>query len=68
MTLRQAQKQYSDAICTIVTHKPNTMTMECLTSIGQMYYSKPSKVLFAQVGVRRSRIITSLKAATNEND
>jgi hypothetical protein len=62
MTLKQAQKQYNDAICTEVTHKPNTMTIEQLTFFGQMHYNKPCKVLFAQVGVRRSRIITSLKA------
>jgi hypothetical protein len=63
MTLKQAQKQYGDAICTIVMHKPNTMTVEHLIAFGQMHYSKPSKVLFAQVGVRKSRVITSLMAA-----
>ena len=64
MTLKQAQKQHDDAISTEVTHKPNTMTIEQLTAFGQMHYSKPSKVLFAQIGKRKSRIITSLKAAT----
>ena len=68
MTLKQAQKQYDDAIGTEVTHKPNTMTIEQLISFGQMHYSRPSKVLFAQIGVRRSRIITSLKAMADGNN
>jgi hypothetical protein len=63
MTLRQAQKQYDDAISTTVTHKPNTMTLEQLVGIGQMHYSKPCKVLFMEIGVKKSTIITSLKAA-----
>ena len=68
MTLKQAQKQYSDAISTEVTHKPNTMTVNQLIAFGQMHYSKPSKVLFMQIGVRKSRVITSLKAMTHGNN
>ena len=68
MTLKQAQKQYDDALYTEVTHKPNAMTVEDLIALGKthyrMRYNKPCKVLFAQVGKRKSRIITSLKAAT----
>jgi hypothetical protein len=66
MTLKQAQKQYDDAISTTVKHEANAMTFELLISIGKMHFSKPSKVLFAQVGVRSSRVITSSKAANND--
>jgi hypothetical protein len=63
MTLRQAQKQYDDAIGTYVSHKAYSMTIEELISIANMHYSEPCKVLFAKISKNRSRIITSLKAA-----
>ena len=65
MTLAQAQKNWDDAIQTKVSHKPNIMTEERLTEIGQkgtFYNEVHSKVLYLKVGRTSSVVISSKEA------
>nr|DAG12400.1 MAG TPA: hypothetical protein [Caudoviricetes sp.] len=63
MTLKQAQKQYDDAIQMTVKHKPNSVTAAQLEKWAQQSWNVPIKVLFTSVGKTSSRVIYSRKAA-----
>jgi hypothetical protein len=64
MTLKQAQKQYDDALQMKCEHLPFSMTVDRMTEIGEYLRGKenPSKVLFVKVGKCISTVISSREA------
>ncbi|MDR0681810.1 MAG: hypothetical protein LBG15_08195 [Dysgonamonadaceae bacterium] len=66
MTLKEAQKQWNDAIQLKVTHKPYSVTAANLEKWAGQSWNDPIKPLFIQVGKTSSRIIYSRQAAKEE--
>jgi len=68
MTLRQAQRQYDDALQMKCEHRPYCMTVTQMAKIGEGLRGKenPSKVLFVKVGKCVSRVISSRQAYLND--
>jgi hypothetical protein len=68
MTLKEAQKQFPDAVQMKVTfRKGKTMTSEQLSQIATSTV-RPSKVLFCETTLRGGRIITSQLAYEQESN
>jgi hypothetical protein len=65
MTLKEAQKMYSDAILTKVTHKPFSITGKDLIQLGQ-HWDTPAGILYIKIGKCSSRVISSRQAYIEE--
>lgn len=63
MTLKQAQKQFDDAVQMTVKHKLGSVTEEQLRKWAQQSWNVPIKILFIKVGKTSSRVIYSREAA-----
>jgi hypothetical protein len=61
MTLREAQKMYSDAVLTKVTHKPFSITAKDLIQLGQ-HWNTPAGILYIKIGKCSSLVISSRQA------
>lgn len=61
MTLKQAQKQYDDAVQIKIAHESGMMTEKRLIKLARL--DESSRILFVSVGKTISRIIFSKKAA-----
>lgn len=63
MTLKEAQKEWDDAIEMRCTHKPYSVTESFLKKAVQQSWNEPVEVLFVRIGKTSSRIIYSRMAA-----
>lgn len=61
MTIKQAQKQYDDAVEIKIAHEADMMTKGRLIKLVGL--DETSKILFIHVGKTVSRVISSKKAA-----
>lgn len=61
MTIKQAQKQYDDAVQIKIAHEADMMTKGRLIKLAGL--DETSKILFIHVGKTVSRVISSKKAA-----
>ncbi|KAA6339742.1 hypothetical protein EZS27_012340 [termite gut metagenome] len=69
MTLKEAQKMYSDAVSTKVTHKPFSLTAKDLIQLAQ-HWNTPAKILFMRIGKSSSQVIfvkTSIRRRTTQS-
>ena len=66
MTLREAQKQYPDAVSWTMQHKANSVTTDMLEKWANQTYSEPVKILYVKVGKTSSRYIVSKMAYIEE--
>ena len=66
MTLKEAQKQWDDAIEMKISHKPNSVTKEQLIKWAGQSWDNPIKPLFIKIGKTSSRIIYSKLAAKED--
>ncbi|MDR2915593.1 MAG: hypothetical protein LBV74_12300 [Tannerella sp.] len=66
MTLKEAQKEWYDAISMKVSHKANSVTEEQLIKWAGQSWNIPIKPLFIKIGKTSSRIIYSKLAAKEE--
>jgi hypothetical protein len=66
MTLREAQKEWDDAILMKISHKANSVNKYDLIKWAGQSSKEPVKALFIKIGVRSSQIIYSKMAAKEE--